>query len=80
MIQLTLHAQARILRRSLPLAWIEATVSAPDRSTPDPDDPAVTRSFKSIEEAGGRVLRVVHRMDGVDILVITAYFDRGARP
>lgn len=79
MIRLTRHAQSRMLRRGLPFAWIEATIASPDRSVPDPDSPALTRSYKAIPEAAERVLRVVHRPDGTDILVVTAHFDRGAR-
>jgi len=78
MIRLTRHAQLRIQRRSLPLAWVEATVISPDHLVPDTDDPTLTRSYKAIPEAGNRVLRVVHRPEGADILVITAHFDRGA--
>ena len=49
-------------------------------SRPDPRDPTLTRSFKAIPNFGHRVLRVVHRPDGDDILVITAHLDRGASP
>ena len=67
-----------MLRRNLPFAWIEATVVVPDRTTADPDDSTLTRSYKAIPEAGNRMLRVVHRPDGTDILVTTGHFDRGA--
>ncbi len=60
--------------------WIESAVLMPDRTTPDPGRPGVTLSFKAIPERGGRVLRVAHRPDGVDLLVLTAHFDRGAKP
>ncbi|HET9018296.1 MAG TPA: DUF4258 domain-containing protein [Acetobacteraceae bacterium] len=78
MIRLTVHVQRRIVERRIALAWIESAVSAPDWTSPDPD-PALSRSFKTIPDAGGRVLRVVHRPDGPDILIVTAHFDRGAR-
>ena len=77
-LQLTRHVARRVEERHLLLTWIEAAVFAPDWTTQDPD-PSLTRSFKSIAEAGGRVLRVVHRPDGADIRVVTAFFDRGAR-
>jgi hypothetical protein len=35
--------------------------------------------YKVIAAFGGRVLRVVHRPEGDDIVVITMHFDRGAR-
>jgi len=57
---------------------IETTVTYPDWTSPDPD-PALTRSYKEIAAFGGRVLRVVHRTIGTDVLVVTAHFDRGAR-
>jgi hypothetical protein len=33
----------------------------------------------AIAEYGARVLRVVHRPEGDDIVIITVHFDRGAR-
>ena len=80
MIKLTLHAAERIQKFRLDAAWIEATITAPDWTRPDPDQPGVTRSFKAIAARGGRVLRVAHRPDGGDVLVLSAFFDRGARP
>ena len=59
--------------------WIEATVSSPDFVEADPHYSDRTRSFKAIAEFGGRMLRVVHRAEGDDIVVITVHFDRGAR-
>ena len=49
--------------REIGLAWIEATVVAPDWTDTDPRDSALTRSFKVIGQAAGKVLRVVHRQD-----------------
>ena len=77
-IRLTKHMERRIQERKLPLAWIEATIAAPDWTAADPD-PALIRSFRAIAEAGRRVLRVVHRTEGADIVVVTAHFDRSAR-
>jgi hypothetical protein len=45
-----------------------------------PGDPMLTRSFKAIGEAGGRILRVVHRSEGNDIVIVTVHFDRDAKP
>jgi hypothetical protein len=55
-----------------------AAVSAPDWIESDPRHPDRIRSYKAIAEHGGRVLRVVHRPEGDDILIITVHFDRGA--
>jgi hypothetical protein len=78
MIRLTKHVALRVRQRHLALAWIEATIAAPDWTAQDPD-PTLTRSYRAIPEFGGHVLRVVHRSEGADILVVTAFFDRDAK-
>ena len=79
-IVLSAHARLVTGERGIPRDWIEATILSPGWREPDPMDPALTRSFRHLIEAGGRVLRVVHRPAGPDILVITAFLDRGATP
>ena len=79
MIRLTAHAEEMAEERRISMAWIEAAVTTPDWTAPNPRDPSLTRSFRAIPERDGRVLRVVHRPDGHDILVVTVHFDRGAR-
>ena len=79
MIRLTQHAEIQLLRRAIDLAWAAAAIATPNWTAPDPD-PALMRSFKAITGFGGRVLRVLHRPDGNDVLVVTAHFDRNARP
>ena len=79
MIRFTKHAQEAISARDIVVDWIEAAVSAPDWIEPDPRHPDRIRSYKAIAEHGGRVLRVVHRPEGDDILIITVHFDRRAR-
>jgi hypothetical protein len=79
MIRFTRHAQEAIFKRSIAISWIEAAINAPDCAERDPRHPERTRSYEAIVEFGGRVLRVVHRPDGADIIVITVHFDRGAR-
>ena len=80
MIRLTQHAMARIDNGEVARAWIDATIAQPDWTRPDPCRAGVTLSFRAIREFGGRELRVAHRPDGADVLVITAFFDRGAKP
>nr|WP_282183912.1 DUF4258 domain-containing protein [Azospirillum sp. TSO35-2] len=75
----SVHAQLTIRERGLAEEWVRRTLPDPDRSEPDPAAPTLTRSFKRIPEAGDRVIRVVHRDRGVDILVVTAFLDRGAK-
>jgi Domain of unknown function (DUF4258) len=77
-IVLSVHAAEAIELRGIDLAWVEATISDPDRTEPDPR-PGRTRSFKAIAAFGGRVLRVVHRPAEDGVTVITTYFDRGAK-
>jgi hypothetical protein len=79
MIRLTKHAQEAISVRSIAFAWIEEAVSSPDFVEADPRHPERTRSYKAIAELDGRVLRVAHRPEGDDIVIITVHFDRGAR-
>lgn len=79
MIRLSKHAQEALEQRNIAFGWVEGTLAAPDFAEPDPNDPVLTRSFKAIEEASGRILPVAHRPDGNDILVVTVHFDRGAR-
>ena len=79
MIRFTKHAQEAISVREIAIDWIEAAVNAPDWIDPDPRHPDRARSYKAIAEYGARVLRVVHRPEGNDIVIITAHFDRGAR-
>ena len=71
-IRLTNHAQRELRRRAIELGWVEATIAAPNRTETDPRDPSLTRSFKVVAAFGNRVLRVVHRPDGDDVLVVTA--------
>lgn len=77
-IRLSAHARQRLAARGIPLAWVEYVLARPDVSRADPTA-ATTRSFRAIPQAGGRVLRVVHRQAGAEVLVITAFLDRGAR-
>jgi Domain of unknown function (DUF4258) len=79
MIRYTKHAMDRIREWRLDRAWVERAVAQPDRAIPDPRRLAVTLSFKAVPERGGRILRVAHRPDGSDVLVLTAHFDRGAK-
>jgi len=76
---LSRHAGANVARDSLDPAWIEATITAPAYQDKDPGDPTLRRAWRRIPERGGRALRVVYRPDGADIVVVTAFFDRGAR-
>jgi Domain of unknown function (DUF4258) len=76
---LTRHARDNIVRDAIDQAWIETTVRQPTVLMVDPHDPTLSRAWRRIPERGGRVLRVVFRPAGADIVVVTVFFDRGAR-
>jgi Domain of unknown function (DUF4258) len=80
MIRLTRQAEEAIEKRNIALDWIDRTIAMPDFTAIDPGDPTLIRSFKEIGEAGGRILRVVHRAEGNDIVIVTVHFDRDAKP
>ena len=75
---LTKHARDHVLLYNLDPAWIEATITSPQHSERDPDDPALMRAWRRVPERGGRALRVVYRLETADMVVVTAFFDRGA--
>ena len=56
---LTRHAQARLQERGLKMDWVERAVRNPLWVEPEPRDKTAERRFATIEEFGGRVLRVV---------------------
>jgi hypothetical protein len=80
MIRLTKHAVEAIRARNIAIEWVEATLQRPDWVETDPRHDDRMRAYKAIAELGGRILRVVFRRDGSDMIVITAYPDRDARP
>ena len=79
MILLTKHAQEAVNVRGIAFAWIEEAISSPDFVEADPRHPERTRSYKAIAAFGRRMLRVVHRPEGDDVVIITVHFDRGVR-
>lgn len=78
MIRYLAHAEEALKKRGLIRAWVDAAILAPDWTETDPGHTERTRSFKKLESIGGRVLRVVHWIDGTDIVVLTAMLDRNA--
>lgn len=78
--RLTTHARQRIDAGEVQEAWIAEVLTQPEIERSDPTRPGVTLSWRRIAAAGGRSLRVAHRRDNDQILVITAFLDRGATP
>lgn len=75
------HAETRMKQRGLSALDMNFVALHPDRTEPDPGDRSLTRAFKRL---GDKVLRVVYRQTVEEFLVtrhiITAFFDRGAKP
>jgi uncharacterized DUF497 family protein len=78
-IVLTRHAEQKLEERNLKPEWVERTVREPLWVEPEPHDKSAERRFATIEEFGGRTLRVVCVETEDAIRVITALFDRDAR-
>ncbi|HEY2617704.1 MAG TPA: DUF4258 domain-containing protein [Acetobacteraceae bacterium] len=74
---LTKHARDNLALYNLDPAWIEATIAGPQHADRDPEDSALIRAWRRIPERGGRALRVVYRPVSADMVVVTAFFDRG---
>ena len=56
---LTQHAQDLLLRRNIPIAWIERTLDAPAKIDSDRIDDTLEHRLAPIPEHGHRVLRVI---------------------
>jgi hypothetical protein len=77
-VRLTRHAARHVQLDQIDPAWIERAIQQPEHSDHDPRDATVQRVWRRIPERGGRVLRVVFRYQGSDVIVVTVFFDRGA--
>jgi len=78
-IVLSHHALEMIATRRLRDEWVFLAVGNPDRSAPDPLRPGIMLAWRRVPEFGDRALRVAYRTNSDHILVVTAFFDRGAR-
>ena len=78
-VRLSIHTQREMPGRGITEAYMEAVLANPAYTMPDPIDQTLTRSFGRIPAFGNRMLRVVHRPEGIDVFVVTATWDRGAR-
>jgi hypothetical protein len=66
MLIFTDPAQRRMAQRQIEHAWVEATSTSPNAANPT----RTTRAWRRIPEFGSRILRVVFRRDGGDVLFI----------
>ncbi|GLQ58162.1 DUF4258 domain-containing protein [Devosia nitrariae] len=79
-IAYTEHAKVAMSERGLDPEWVEASVRNPQWVEADPDDPEVVRHFRSVPEHGGRYLRVALVETVAEFRILSAFFDRRARP
>jgi hypothetical protein len=77
-ILLSKHAQDMIDERKIPLDWIERVLANPVFKEPDTNHLGATRAYAPIAEFANRMLRVVYYDSGVELRVITLFFDRRA--
>ncbi|RUM48654.1 MAG: hypothetical protein DSY47_05080 [Hydrogenothermus sp.] len=74
-MELSKHAIKRIEERKLKYQWILETIENPDKV--DYISDTEVRYFKKIKSADNKVLKVV--VNPERNIIITAYFDRGAK-
>jgi hypothetical protein len=48
----------RLQERKIDFTWLEQAITQPERTEPDPDEPALEHRLAAIAERGYRVLRV----------------------
>ncbi len=77
-IVLSKHAQDMVGERKIPAEWIEHVLRHPIFEEPDRQNPGAVRAYAPIAAFGNRMLRVVYYDNGVEIRVITLFFDRRA--
>ena len=65
--------------REIEEVWVAETVAQPDWTEADPNDLALTRYFRTVEERGGRTLRAVAKVELFEVVVVTVFFDRNAK-
>lgn len=78
-VKFTNHAKQRIESRNIEESWIEKIVSNPILTDTDSKNENLIHYYGRVDETGDRILRVVGKTLNGDILIITAFFDRGMR-
>ena len=79
MTRFTIHAETMLKERDIAREWAERVLASPEWQEPDLADPALTRAFGAIPEAGGKIPRVVYSEHTGERMVITLFFDRRAK-
>jgi hypothetical protein len=65
--------------RAIEEAWVDRALRDPAWIDVDPSDPNLSRAFAAVPERDGRIMRVVYKVVNNEIVVVTAFLDRGAR-
>ncbi|MBB1078019.1 DUF4258 domain-containing protein [Rhodoferax sp. 4810] len=76
---LSQHAEKMVREREINLAWLSATLHAPDISQSDQDDPTLVHVWRRIPEFGNRFLRVIYNHTTTPPHIVTVYFDRSIK-
>lgn len=78
--RLTEHARESLRKRpSIRVEWVERVLQQPERVEPDRVDPDLEHRLGRIQDADGRVLRVIVKKGTNPLRIITVYFDRKMR-
>lgn len=77
--ELSHHALVRLQERKIELIWLEQAITQPERTEPDPDDPALEHRLATIVERDYRVLRVVCDPRTTPLKIVTVHFDRSMK-
>jgi uncharacterized DUF497 family protein len=78
-LKFTRHAATSAFEREVSIEWIEKAVFQPEWTMPDPADPDLERRYATVDDFGGRVLRVVCYENDQEVRIVTLFFDRNAR-
>ncbi len=77
--ELSYHALVRIQERKIEFAWLEQAITQPEKTEPDPDDPALEHRLAAIAERDYHVLRVVCDPRRTPLKIVTVHFDRSMK-
>jgi hypothetical protein len=74
--QLTQHARDALVKRQIPVEWMERVLLSPEWTEPDPLESDLEHRLAHIAEFGNRVLRVIVNVSVEPPRIVTIYFDR----
>ena len=77
--ELSHHAFVRLQERKIDYGWLEQAIIHPEKTEPDPDDPALEHRLAAIAERDYRVLRVVCDPRATPLKIVTVHFDRSIK-